>query len=167
MNVEISIENPSWEEIENLSEITEKCIESVFSELGESSENKEVCVLFTNDDEVRCLNRTFRGKDKPTNVLSFPAQQDDWNYDEYDDFDEDLRNQEKTSILGSIAVAYETLEKEASEQKKKITDHLQHLLIHSMLHLFGYDHIEDKEAEEMESLEIKILEKLNINNPYE
>ena len=162
MNVEISVEYPSWNDVKNLEKITEECVESVFSELDEDSQHSEVCVLFTDDSEIQCLNKTFRGIDKPTNVLSFPAAPvDEWNFDE-DDVDEDHYD-----ILGSIAIAYETLEREAVEQGKSFEDHFRHLLIHSMLHLFGYDHIEESMANEMESLEIKILKKLNVENPYE
>ena len=163
MNVEISIEYPQWNDVKNLEKITEECVESVFSELDEDSQHSEICVLFTDDSEIQCLNKTFRGIDKPTNVLSFPAAPvDEWNFDEIDD-----ENEDHYDILGSIAVAYETLAREASEQQKSFEDHFRHLLIHSMLHLFGYDHVEKSMADEMESLEIKILKKLNVENPYE
>lgn len=163
MNVEISVEYPSWNSINNLEKITEECIETVFEMLNKDSLFQEVCVLFTNDDEIKCLNKTFRGIDKPTNVLSFPAiEEEEWNYDDFEN-----NETERSNILGSIAIAYETLEREAKEQQKIFTDHLKHLLVHSMLHLFGYDHIDDNEANEMETLEIKILEKLNVKNPYE
>ena len=163
MNVEISVEYPSWNSINNLEKITEECIETVFEMLNKDSLFQEVCVLFTNDDEIKCLNKTFRGIDKPTHVLSFPAiEEEEWNYDDFEN-----NETERSNILGSIAIAYETLEREAKEQQKIFTDHLKHLLVHSMLHLFGYDHIDVNEANEMETLEIKILEKLNVKNPYE
>ena len=163
MNVEISVEHPSWNSINDLEKITEECIESVFEMLNKDSLFQEVCVLFTNDDEIKCLNKTFRGIDKPTNVLSFPAtKEEEWDYDAFEN-----NETERTNILGSIAIAYETLEREANEQQKIFTDHLKHLIVHSMLHLFGYDHIDDDKANEMESMEIKILEKLNVKNPYE
>lgn len=111
-----------------------------------------------NNAEVQRLNAEFRGKDKPTNVLSF-ANIDD------DDF-EMMRDEAEEVELGDIIVALETLEDEAAQKGISLKDHFAHLLIHGILHLFGYDHIEDDEAEEMEGIEICILKLLNIDNPY-
>lgn len=113
----------------------------------------------SNNDEVQRLNAEFRGKDKPTNVLSF-ANIDD------DNFEIMLAECEEVE-LGDIIVALETLEDEAGQKKISLNDHFSHLLVHGILHLFGYDHQDDDEAEEMESLEIKILKLLDIENPYE
>lgn len=111
-----------------------------------------------NNNEVQRLNAEFRGKDKPTNVLSF-ANIDD------DDF-EAMCDEADEIELGDIIVALETLENEAAQKKISLKDHFAHLLVHGILHLFGYDHIEDDEAEEMEAIEICILKLLNIDNPY-
>ena len=100
------------------------------------------------------LNRDFRGKDKPTNVLSFPFEVPDFLIDE-------------EPTLGDIIIAMPVIEAEAVEQKKSVEHHLAHMTIHGTLHLLGFDHIIDEEAEEMEALEIEILEKLGIANPYE
>ncbi len=97
------------------------------------------------------LNNDYRGKDKPTNVLSFPLELPDY-------IDEPL--------LGDLAICAEVVKKEAQEQNKKEVDHWAHLTIHGTLHLLGFDHIEEEEANEMESLEILILNQLNISNPY-
>jgi len=109
--------------------------------------------MLANDEALRNLNKKFRGKDRPTNVLSFPAQ------------DLDLKNYRKFTsdfiILGDIAVAYETVKQEAKAQGKKFADHLRHLLIHATLHLAGYDH-----GRAMEKLEIKVLQNYGIKNPY-
>lgn len=113
----------------------------------------------SNNDEVQRLNAEFRGKDKPTNVLSF-ANIDD------DDFEVMLTECEEVE-LGDIIVALETLEDEASQKKISLYEHFAHLLVHGILHLFGYDHQDDEEAEKMEGLEIKILKLLDIENPYE
>ncbi|WP_156962081.1 rRNA maturation RNase YbeY [Candidatus Paracaedibacter symbiosus] len=122
------------------------------------SEYVEVNVRLTDDATVQRLNKDFRGQDKPTNVLSFSADIED----EFNIFFADELCQ-----LGDIALAYETIEREAETQKKLFRDHFIHLLIHGMLHLLGFDHITDEEAEEMEALEIEILDVLGIANPYQ
>jgi len=117
----------------------------------------EVSVLLTDDEAVQVLNRDWRGKDKPTNVLSFPTN------------DEDTPTtlpEGAPILLGDIAVAFETLSREADEQQKSDADHYSHLLVHGMLHLLGFDHETDEQADEMEPLEIEILAGLGIDSPY-
>ena len=114
----------------------------------------EMTLRFTTNEEVQTLNRDFRDKDKPTNVLSFPFEVPDF-----------LQDEEPT--LGDIIIAMPVIEAEAKAQGKTIENHLAHMTIHGTLHLLGFDHIEDEEAEEMEALEIQILKKLGISNPYE
>ncbi len=116
-------------------------------------------ILFTGDKEIREFNKNYRGKDKPTNVLSF-ANIDDEN------FAQNLKLFPEIE-LGDIIVSVETMEKEAKEKNISAAHHLSHLLVHSFLHLLGFDHQNDNEASAMENLEIKILKKLGINNPYE
>ena len=107
-----------------------------------------ISVLLTGDPQLRTLNRDFRGKDKPTNVLSFPAGQND----------EDYR--------GDIALAYGVTAKEAKATGKSLRDHAAHLVVHGVLHLAGYDHERPKDAKVMEPLEVKILKRLGIADPY-
>lgn len=107
----------------------------------------ELSVALSNDEKVQALNREFRKNDKPTNVLSFPVA-------------------EPTPLLGDIVLALETVQREAHEKAISFEDHLTHLLIHGFLHLQGYDHENDEDAETMEALEIQALSALAIDNPY-
>jgi probable rRNA maturation factor len=119
----------------------------------------ELSVVLANDASVQALNKEYRGKDKPTNVLSFST---------LDDPDEaDLASQRGVLPLGDIVLSLETLILEANEQSKRLEDHFTHLLVHGVLHLLGYDHIEDDDALEMEGLEVDILNRLGVENPYE
>lgn len=132
------------------------------NDLGfEGWNNKPVSIALSlsNNAEVQKLNREFRAKDKPTNVLSFA------NID--DEFFEDEFLSEDVVELGDIIMAVETLENEADIKGISLKNHFAHLLIHGILHLFGYDHIEDDEAEEMEGIEVDILKELGIADPYE
>jgi probable rRNA maturation factor len=110
----------------------------------------EVSILLTDDAEMRALNRTWRGKDASTNVLSFPAG-DDLN---------------KPGLLGDVALAYETTRKEAEATGIALSDHAAHLVVHGVLHLLGFDHLEEDEAERMETLERQALASLGIADPY-
>jgi len=115
------------------------------------NDDVSLTILLTSDAEVQALNKQYRGKDKPTNVLSFP--------------DGD-RGEDGALQLGDIALAYETVMREAEAQEKTFAAHLAHLVIHGVLHLLGYDHEEEDEAEAMEALEIALLATMGIANPY-
>jgi probable rRNA maturation factor len=118
-----------------------------------------VSLLFTSDEEVHTLNLDWRGKDKPTNVLSFPML-------EREDI-LDLPSDGPPEMIGDIAIAYETCAREAEEKGITLQDHTTHLLIHGLLHLIGLDHeISAKDAREMELLEIKALAQVGIADPY-
>lgn len=108
----------------------------------------ELSVALSNDKQVQALNRDYRNKDKPTNVLSFPVA-------------------EPAPLLGDIVLALETVQREATEKSISFEDHLTHLVIHGFLHLQGYDHEKDEDAEIMEAVEISALNELAIDNPYE
>ncbi len=121
----------------------------------------EVSFLFTVDAHIQILNQNHRGKDSATNVLSFPdTELTPDNLIEANFFKEPL-------TFGDIAFAEETIRREAAMQGKKFQDHLAHLVVHGILHLAGYDHIDDDEADRMEALEIQILKLMNIDNPYQ
>lgn len=113
------------------------------------------CVALSSDAHVAELNGAYRGKNKPTNVLSFPAP-----------VSAGTGNHDETANLGDIVLAAETVLAEARDQGIAPADHLKHLVIHGLLHLLGFDHENDADAEEMEALEILILARLGIANPY-
>jgi probable rRNA maturation factor len=116
----------------------------------------ELAVMLTDDCGIRTLNNNWRGIDKPTNVLSFPALQPTGA----------RRDDDAPPMLGDIAIAYETLRREADDEGKPFDHHLSHLAVHGFLHLIGYDHETDDEAETMEALEQEILAQLGIPDPY-
>lgn len=111
----------------------------------------ELSIRLVDEDESAELNMQYRQKPGPTNVLSFPA---------------DLPPELELPLLGDLAICKQVVEHEAKEQHKAYLDHWAHMVIHGTLHLLGYDHIQDDEAEEMEALEIALLKTLNISNPY-
>ncbi|AWU94909.1 rRNA maturation RNase YbeY [Azospirillum ramasamyi] len=116
----------------------------------------ELSVVLADDALVHRLNREYRGKDKPTNVLSFALTE----------AEEPEVQDGMPVMLGDVILAYETVVREASEQRKNVKDHMTHLVMHGVLHLLGYDHETDDEAEEMEALETRLLASFGIADPY-
>ncbi|USH01791.1 rRNA maturation RNase YbeY [Grimontia kaedaensis] len=114
-------------------------------------EQAEVTIRLVDEFESQSLNRDYRGKDKPTNVLSFPFE---------------APPGVELDLLGDLIICRQVVEKEAEEQNKDLLAHWAHMVVHGSLHLLGYDHIDDEEAEEMESLEISIMNALGFDNPY-
>ena len=154
IHIDILIEADGWADEASLRRLSERAIEAAWKELdhGEQPES-ELSLVFTDDARIKELNNDWREKDKPTNVLSFPAFLL-------------KRGQKPGPMLGDFVIARETVMREAIDEEKPFDDHLTHLVIHGFLHLLGYDHISDDEAEEMENLERKILARLAIADPY-
>jgi probable rRNA maturation factor len=125
----------------------------------------EVSVKLTDNAEVHALNKEWREKNKPTNVLSFPMLGDD-ELQNLRHLREDGNDEERELLLGDIILAHGICQTEAAEKAIPIAHHATHLVIHGMLHLLGHDHIEDEEAETMEALEVKALASLGLHNPY-
>ncbi|WP_334128499.1 rRNA maturation RNase YbeY [Sneathiella sp.] len=172
LDLAISVEDPAWLDIHpDLDVRAEKiaclALDAVTREFslkaarGEELPAVEISLLFTNDTAIRELNRDYRGKDAPTNVLSFPG-----NPLEIEELEQAIQTGEPL-LLGDIVMARETLLREAEAQGKPVADHVAHLLVHGVLHLAGFDHLNENEAAEMENLEIEILRHLHIANPYE
>jgi probable rRNA maturation factor len=133
--------------------------ESAFPQLATGARPVELSVRFASDEEVRGLNAQWRGKDQPTNVLSFPLA-------EIRDF-EAAKIASTELLLGDIVLAYGVCEAEAAGKGISVEDHAAHLLVHGTLHLLGYDHHDEDEAADMEAREVRALHRLGIANPYE
>jgi probable rRNA maturation factor len=127
-----------------LSHWSRTCLESIL-------ENAEFTIRIVDEEEITGLNKTWRGINKATNVLSFPSG----------------GNQVVPELIGDVVICAPIISREADEQNKDIEAHWAHMVIHGLLHLLGYDHIEENDAKKMESLEIEKLKRLNYPNPYE
>lgn len=157
MHLDIEIDGwPGPTDWADLAERTLEAAEKVAPELG--NQRLSASVLFTVDEEVQALNREWRMKDAPTNVLSFPMMERAELLA--------LQADGGPEMLGDIALAWETCCREAEEKSIAIADHAAHLLVHGMLHLAGHDHQVDSEAETMEALEIRALAVMGIADPY-
>lgn len=156
LHIEQDIEDPRWSryDLSLIYPLTQKVIQKL----------KISCGLFIelhliNDEQIQSLNCQYRQKDKPTNVLSFPS---------FDgNLDLSTLPQDITIGLGDIFLSYDTIEKEKNDKEVSFENHCFHLYVHGLLHLLGYDHQTEAEANVMEEMEIEILSHFNINNPYE
>ena len=162
IRIEIVTLDPQWpESVAGCARIARRAaaaaLDLAAADLG-PSEAAELSLVLAGDDQIRALNRDYRDQDKPTNVLSFPNMQAQGS--------DPGENPRDLRLLGDIVVARETLLREARAQQKRAQDHLAHLVVHGVLHLLGYDHADDREADEMEGREIRILQSLGIADPY-
>ena len=161
MTVDTLIEDDRWQSA-GLETLAEKAADAVLVHLGLDPEDWEACVMGCDDARIADLNRDFRDKPQPTNVLSWPSEER--GSDSAGDTPELPSGPDPE--LGDIAIAYETCQREAVEQGKSFDDHVTHLLVHATLHLLGYDHIRDEDATLMEQTETEILGKMGISDPY-
>jgi probable rRNA maturation factor len=145
LSVDVLVQSPQWKEQRGAEAAVRKAINAAADEI--SSPDGEVAVVLTDDAAIRKLNKQWRRIDKATNVLSFPSSKG-------------------APMLGDIVVAYETLARESRDEGKEFTHHLSHLAVHGFLHLMGYDHQNDSDAETMEELERAVLARLRIPDPY-
>lgn len=158
--IDLGIEDPRWSErLENIEAFCRRCVTGALAEaLPDRRGEVEISVTLASDARIRELNARYRGRDRPTNVLSFPA----------------LTAAELGPalaapipvLLGDILLAFETVREEAARQGKTLEAHLGHLLVHGVLHLLGHDHQREREALVMEALERRILARLGLPDPY-
>lgn len=146
--IEVSVEDEGWLKIGPCGDLCGDAARDVLRHV--QTDLTGLTILLTNDAALQSMNKQFRGLDKPTNVLSFAAAE--------------IGGAE--GYAGDIAIALETVMAEAADQGKSAADHLSHMVVHGTLHLLGYDHETDEEAEEMERLEVSILARLGVANPY-
>ena len=164
MMLEIDIESDEeWDSSTNWPLLVRKAAEaavaeSAFPQLAESGRAVELSVRLTSDEDVRALNAHWRGKDKPTNVLSFPMSEQ-YELEQADEDGPEL-------MLGDIVLARGVCEREAAEKEIPFERHASHLLVHGTLHLLGYDHGDDRDAADMEGREVRALARLGIDDPY-
>lgn len=153
VEIDILVEAGDWPDEGDLRTLAWRALTAVFSETGIEAPVTELSLVFTDDAHIRSLNAGWRDKDKPTNVLSFPA------------FPVKVGGP-LPPMLGDIILASETISREAALEEKPFDHHLTHLIIHGLLHLLGYDHETEAEAEEMEAVERRALARLAIPDPY-
>ncbi|AZV18057.1 rRNA maturation RNase YbeY [Mesorhizobium sp. M7A.T.Ca.TU.009.01.3.2] len=152
VDIDISVEAGNWPDEASLTRLVDRAVKAAFAETGVAGRS-ELSLVFTDDAHVRVLNAGWRGKDKPTNVLSFPAFPF-------------VQGGPLPPMLGDIVLAAETVAREAALEDKPVENHITHLVIHGLLHLLGYDHETDTEAEAMEAVERAALARLAIPDPY-
>lgn len=146
MDVTILVHDPRWK---GLRPTVMRAAEAILK--AQKIKKSAVTIVLSDDAEVKTLNHSYRGKNKPTNVLSFPNGE----------LEEGIRQ------LGDVILSYDTVSAEAEAQKKNKKHHVAHLTIHGVLHLLGHDHMNDRDAKRMESIEIATLARMGIANPYE
>lgn len=146
-SIDLQIDDPRWRKARGLTARLRRSAELALRR-GAAARASGVTILLTDDSKLKKLNHDFRGKNRPTNVLSFPAQQGEGKY------------------LGDVALAYGVTAAEALAAGKRFSDHAMHLTVHGVLHLLGFDHETKRAAKVMEPLEVEILAELGIKNPY-
>jgi probable rRNA maturation factor len=145
--------SPLWKALPEAPQLAGAAVEAAFAAAGlRAAAGAELAIVLSDDAGVRELNRTWRGKDAPTNVLTFPAVEPD--------------GIATAPVLGDVVLAFETVEREATAEGKRPADHFVHLVVHGVLHVYGFDHGTDAEAEAMEDIERRALSGLGIADPY-
>jgi probable rRNA maturation factor len=168
--IDIMVDSPLWRAQRGFKAVLQRAISEAAAMAATSG--GELAIVLTDDSTIRALNRDWRGKDQPTNVLSFPAHAPSHSLPR-------LRGRVRVGaasrlagergrvrLLGDIVIAYETMAREANAEHRPFRHHLAHLAVHGFLHLVGHDHAADAEADAMEALEIAVLARLNVPNPY-
>ena len=162
--VDIVLEDDRWETF-GLQALAEPAVRAAFAELGLPQAGFTLCLMGCDDARILELNGDFRGKAKPTNVLSWPSEERGAQEGAVPDLPEPGAADDPES-LGDIAMSYDTCAAEAAEAGKPMADHVSHLVVHGLLHLLGYDHIRAADGDLMEATEVRILARLGLSDPY-
>ena len=160
--IDIMVDSPLWKTQRGVKAVLQRAIGEAAAVAATSG--GELAIVLTDDSAIRALNRDWRGKDQPTNVLSFPAHGPAHGPSSAHAHADDLQGQAR--LLGDIVIAYETMAREAVAEGRPFRHHLAHLAVHGFLHLLGHDHAKDAQADAMEALEVAVLARLDVPNPY-
>ena len=154
--IDVSVEDDRWvAACPDAKTLIAAAAEAALAAAPRTDRRTVIGVVLADDSEQRRLNHTYRGRDEPTNVLSFALTEAD-----------DASPEGEPLLLGDVVLAYETVAREAAEQQKPLPDHLCHLVVHGVLHLLGFDHEDDADAQIMEACEVEILARLGVPDPY-
>jgi probable rRNA maturation factor len=150
ITVDVEVVDPAWLAAGDVDTLAQDVVAATLTEVGRRVHpDAEISIRLCDDDEIRALNLTWRDKDKATNVLSFPAPAGD-----------------RGPLLGDIVIAFQYVSEEARDCGRSLRDHVTHMLVHGLLHLLGFDHEPEAQADAMEDFERRILAKLGIDDPY-
>lgn len=163
--VETLIEDPRWEAF-GLAALAEPAAQAALVGVGLPAAGFQISLLGCADARIAALNADFRDKPQPTNVLSWPSEERGAEFVGEAPLLPEPGPQDDPIALGDIAISWETCLREAEEQGKPMADHVTHLVVHAVLHLLGYDHIEPEDAALMEAIEVRILASLGVSDPY-
>jgi probable rRNA maturation factor len=163
--VDLLIEDDRWQAVP-LETLGESAVRAAFSVVNLTVEGFEVTLLACSDHRISGLNEEFRGKAKATNVLSWPSEERGADHPGGIPLLPEPGEPDDPETLGDIAIAWETVEREAEEAAIPLADHVAHLIVHATLHLLGYDHEDDRDADLMEGLEVRALALLSLPDPY-
>jgi probable rRNA maturation factor len=163
--VETMVEDARWEAF-GLAPLAERAARAALSGAGLPAEGFSISLMGCDDARIAALNADFRGKPQPTNVLSWPSDERGAEFAGEVPEPPEPGDPDDPESLGDIAISWETCAREAEVQGKPMADHVTHLIVHGVLHLLGYDHIEEEDAAVMEGLEVRVLASLGVSDPY-
>jgi probable rRNA maturation factor len=162
--IDIMVDSPLWKAQRGVKAVLQRAISEAAAMAATSG--GELAIVLTDDSAIRALNRDWRGQDRPTNVLSFPAHAPSASLPRRAGVASRRAGEARVRLLGDIVIAYETMAREALAEQRPFRHHLAHLAVHGFLHLVGHDHVANAEADAMEALEIAVLARLKVPNPY-
>ena len=163
--VEVAVEDPRWDGI-GVEALAEQAARAALAELGLPADGYHIALMAGDDARIAALNADFRGRPQPTNVLSWPSEERGAAAPGGIPPPPRPGSADDPAELGDIALAWETCAGEAAAADKPLADHIRHLVVHAVLHLCGYDHIADADADVMEAIEVRALARMGLSDPY-